>query len=288
MRAEDRRSDFPHRLCGNSPMRAGRRQGKLMHMTDSLDASLPSGLDAIPPPGMARGRRRSARRRRRWRQPRCSCSRCSQAHSSPGCGVLDHRDRGWRRLPYGVSRLLAGVAFSLGLVLVVVAGAELFTGNNLIVMAWASRRVTTARLLRNWAIVYAGNFAGAVATAALVFGAASTSSGRARSEARRSRRRRQVGSRLRPGDRARRPLQRARVPRRVALLQRPHDDRQGAGGRAAGRRVRGGRLRAQRREHVLPADRAVREGLRLRRRAHGHAGPLAPDLGALPPTTCCR
>ena len=72
-------------------------------------------------------------------------------------------------LPYGVSRLLAGLTFSLGLILVVVAGAELFTGNNLIVMAWASRRVSTARLLRNWAIVYAGNFAGAIATAGLVF-----------------------------------------------------------------------------------------------------------------------
>src|SRR5919197_1591065 len=72
-------------------------------------------------------------------------------------------------VPYGVSRLLASVTFSLGLILVVVAGAELFTGNNLIVMAWASRRITTARLLRNWAIVYVGNFVGAIATAGLVY-----------------------------------------------------------------------------------------------------------------------
>jgi formate transporter len=72
-------------------------------------------------------------------------------------------------LPYGVTRLLAGVSFSLGLILVVVAGAELFTGNNLIVMAWASRQVSTARLLRNWALVYMGNLIGAVATAALLF-----------------------------------------------------------------------------------------------------------------------
>ena len=72
-------------------------------------------------------------------------------------------------LPYGVARLLAGVAFSLGLILVVVAGAELFTGNNLIVMAWASRRVSTGSLLRNWTIVYAGNFVGAGATALLVW-----------------------------------------------------------------------------------------------------------------------
>ena len=68
-------------------------------------------------------------------------------------------------LPYGIARLLGGVAFCLGLILVVVAGAELFTGNNLIVMAWASRKVTTGKLLRNWLIVYFGNFVGAVLTA---------------------------------------------------------------------------------------------------------------------------
>jgi formate transporter len=72
-------------------------------------------------------------------------------------------------MPYGVTRLLVGVSFSLGLILVVVAGAELFTGNNLIVMAWASRRVTTRSLLRNWALVYAGNFVGAFGTALLVW-----------------------------------------------------------------------------------------------------------------------
>jgi formate transporter len=69
---------------------------------------------------------------------------------------------------YGPSRVLGGLVFSLGLVLVVVGGAELFTGNNLLVMAWAGRRLTTASVLRNWAIVYAGNFAGAIATAWLV------------------------------------------------------------------------------------------------------------------------
>jgi formate transporter len=72
-------------------------------------------------------------------------------------------------LPFGVARLLAGVTFSLGLILVIVGGAELFTGNNLIVMAWAARDVSTAQLGRNWLVVYAGNFVGAVATAGLVF-----------------------------------------------------------------------------------------------------------------------
>jgi formate transporter len=72
-------------------------------------------------------------------------------------------------LPFGVVRLLAGLVFCLGLILVVVAGAELFTGNHLIVMAWADRRVTAGRLGRNWAIVYAGNFVGATATALILF-----------------------------------------------------------------------------------------------------------------------
>ncbi len=71
-------------------------------------------------------------------------------------------------LDTGVSRLLGGVVFSLGLILVVVSGAELFTGNTLIVMAYASRRVTATALLRNWLVVYLSNFAGAAATAALV------------------------------------------------------------------------------------------------------------------------
>jgi len=72
-------------------------------------------------------------------------------------------------LPYGVVRLLSGLTFSLGLILVIVGGAELFTGNNLIVMAWASGRVTTRRLLANWCITFAGNFVGAICTAALMF-----------------------------------------------------------------------------------------------------------------------
>jgi formate transporter FocA len=71
-------------------------------------------------------------------------------------------------LPYGVTRLLAGTTFSLGLVLVVVGGAELFTGNNLMVMAWASGKVRTAEVLRSWLLVYAGNLVGALALAGLV------------------------------------------------------------------------------------------------------------------------
>ncbi len=72
-------------------------------------------------------------------------------------------------LPYGLSRLVMGLTFCLGLILVVLAGAELFTGNNLIVMAWASGKVTGRALLRNWAIVYVGNFVGALGTAVMMF-----------------------------------------------------------------------------------------------------------------------
>lgn len=70
--------------------------------------------------------------------------------------------------PYGVTRLLVGLSFSLGLVLVVCAGAELFTGNNLIAIAWASRRIAAREVLRSWGIVYAGNFFGAIGTVILV------------------------------------------------------------------------------------------------------------------------
>jgi formate/nitrite transporter len=72
-------------------------------------------------------------------------------------------------LPFGVTKLLGGFVFSLGLILVIVAGAELFTGNNLIVMAVAGGKVTYVQLLRNWLIVYVGNFVGSLATAGLVF-----------------------------------------------------------------------------------------------------------------------
>jgi formate/nitrite transporter len=78
---------------------------------------------------------------------------------------------------WGAPRVLAGLVFSTGLILVVVGGAELFTGNNLIVMAWASGRVRTPVLLRHWAIVYVGNFVGAFGTATLVFLAGLQTSG---------------------------------------------------------------------------------------------------------------
>ena len=72
-------------------------------------------------------------------------------------------------LPHALQRVLGGVVFSLGLLLVVVAGAELFTGNNLIAMAWADGCLSTREVLYNWAVVCAANFAGAAGLAAFVF-----------------------------------------------------------------------------------------------------------------------
>lgn len=72
-------------------------------------------------------------------------------------------------LPYGVARLLGGLVFTLGLILVVVGGAELFTGNTLIMMAYASGKVKLSALLRNWGIVYLGNFVGSLITALIMF-----------------------------------------------------------------------------------------------------------------------
>jgi formate/nitrite transporter len=66
-------------------------------------------------------------------------------------------------LSLGLTKLLGGLVFCLGLILVIVAGAELFTGNNLIVMAYVSRKISLQRLLRNWTIVFCGNLAGSLA-----------------------------------------------------------------------------------------------------------------------------
>lgn len=72
-------------------------------------------------------------------------------------------------LGFAARQVLSGVTFSLGLILVVVAGAELFTGNNLLAMAWADGKISTLELLRNWAVVCCGNFIGAAGLALLVF-----------------------------------------------------------------------------------------------------------------------
>ena len=77
-------------------------------------------------------------------------------------------------LGFAASAFFGGLVFSLGLLLVVVAGAELFTGNNLLAMAWADGRIGTAEVLRNWVLVCAANFVGAAGLAALVFASGHT------------------------------------------------------------------------------------------------------------------
>jgi formate transporter len=72
-------------------------------------------------------------------------------------------------VPYGIARLAIGLAFCLGLILVIVGGAELFTGNSLIVMAWAGGKVSTLSISRNWVIVYVGNLIGSLGTAIMMF-----------------------------------------------------------------------------------------------------------------------
>jgi formate transporter len=72
-------------------------------------------------------------------------------------------------LGFGLNKLLGGLVFSLGLILVVIAGAELFTGNNLIVMAWVSGKLTLGQVVRNWIIVYFGNLVGSLFTVLLVY-----------------------------------------------------------------------------------------------------------------------
>jgi formate transporter len=71
-------------------------------------------------------------------------------------------------LGFGVTRLVGGLGFSLGLILVVIAGAELFTGNNLIAMAWASGLIGTREVMRNWMLAYLGNVGGCLVTVLLV------------------------------------------------------------------------------------------------------------------------
>ena len=72
-------------------------------------------------------------------------------------------------LSYAISQLLGGLVFCLGLILVVIAGAELFTGNNLLAMAWADGQITSREVLRNWVLVCAANLVGTTGLALLVY-----------------------------------------------------------------------------------------------------------------------
>jgi len=72
-------------------------------------------------------------------------------------------------LAFGISHVLSGIVFCLGLILVIVAGAELFTGNNFLVMAWADGKISTAQITKNWVVVYLSNALGAFGMVAIVY-----------------------------------------------------------------------------------------------------------------------
>lgn len=67
------------------------------------------------------------------------------------------------------TQIIGGVTFSLGLILVVIAGSELFTGNNLMLMSLIGKKISPMRLIRNWLIVYIGNFIGSTLIASLLY-----------------------------------------------------------------------------------------------------------------------
>ena len=72
-------------------------------------------------------------------------------------------------LSVGLTKLIGGLVFSLGLILVIITGAELFTGNNLIVMAFVGRKITFTQLISNWGIVFGGNLVGSLIVIVLIF-----------------------------------------------------------------------------------------------------------------------
>jgi formate/nitrite transporter len=130
----------------------------------------PGGLDALPPAEVARKATRVGVTKAGMETANVFVlSVLAGAFIALGAIFATTVATGGAELPYGVVRLLAGLVFTLGLILVVVAGAELFTGNNLIVMAWASREVSTAKLIGNWTIVWIGNFVGAFGTALILY-----------------------------------------------------------------------------------------------------------------------
>ncbi|MCW5771785.1 MAG: formate/nitrite transporter family protein [Rhodospirillaceae bacterium] len=130
----------------------------------------PASLDAMLPPDMARAcEAAGAAKAGRDALTLLVLGVLAGAFIALGALFMTVVTTGAGDLPWGVARLLGGLVFSLGLILVIVGGAELFTGDSLMVVAWAGRRISLAALLRAWVYVYLGNIAGAVGTAALVF-----------------------------------------------------------------------------------------------------------------------
>ncbi len=132
-------------------------------------ASVPLSIDAFPPPEMAE-RMENVGVKKASLDFWSMFALAILAGAFIGLGAefftLVVTDSG---LGFGMKKLVGGLVFSLGLILVVVAGAELFTGNNLIVMAWVSGKLTLAQVMRNWLIVYFGNLVGSLGTVLLMY-----------------------------------------------------------------------------------------------------------------------
>jgi len=119
------------------------------------------GFDALLPPEMAiKAEDVGVNKSRLGAFPTFSLAVLAGAFIALGAVFSTTSITGTAGLPIGVVKVIAGVTFSLGLILVVIGGAELFTGNNLIVMAFVSRKITLMQLLNNWGIVFGGNFVG--------------------------------------------------------------------------------------------------------------------------------
>ena len=137
---------------------------------DSVSSPQTVTFDAIMPPAMAvRAEASGVKRASTDPITLLALSVLAGAFISFGAIFATTVSAGASELPYGIGRLLIGLVFSAGLIMVIIGGAELFTGNNIIVMAWASSKVTTRALLLNWVLSFAGNFVGAIVTAALMF-----------------------------------------------------------------------------------------------------------------------
>jgi formate transporter len=155
-------------------MRALRRSEADTHVNGSAEShgAPASAIDALLPPAMARRAEEIGVAKAAMAPMRLfALAVLAGAFIALGGAFATTAAAGAGTAPWGPVRVVVGVAFSLGLILVLVGGAELFTGNNLIVMAWASGRVGSLALLRNWTIVFAGNALGAMATGLVVYAA---------------------------------------------------------------------------------------------------------------------
>ena len=174
-------------------------------------------------------------------------------------------------LGFGLGRLAAGVAFSLGLVLLVIGGGELFTGNNLMVVALASGKASARAVWRNWGVAYAANAAGAILLAVVIHHTGVLETGGVKATAAKIAESKGAAG-LRGGFPARRALQHAGVPCRLAERGRPQRGRQSAGDHLSHRRLRRARVRALRRQPLSAAHRHAERGQRhagrLRRQPH--------------------